>query len=185
MKVLRLYAKKQMPLTDLVPNHIHHSQPVWHRLRFQSRCREQPANLLSRLHKLFGIEEAESAAAKAGRVEGPVRDIGDEVVVHEGDVALAHGIDEVGPKVRPRRESRRLIFPDDAGEVDIVSNEQVIRVETSVGVFDEDGSADVAFLNGQGDGFASVDGLSICIDEFELFQFFLLEAVEEALKVFW
>ena len=60
---------------------------------------ERGAQFLGGGEKVDGREETVAAAAELGGDEGGVGDVGDDVVVGEGDVGFLGGVDEVGAEI--------------------------------------------------------------------------------------
>ena len=136
-----------------------------------------------------GGQEAVAAAAELGGDEGGVRDVGDDVVVGEGDVGFFRRVDEVGAEVallegpevafgvgavvlvgaRVGAADRVFLF-DDGEEGGVVACVDGVG-EVVVGVLDEDGSRDVVFLDHGRHGVDDISGLLLGVEEFEFAAF--------------
>lgn len=159
---------------------------------------ERGAQPLRRGQEVGGRQEAVAAAAELGGDERGVRDVGNDVVVGEGDVGFLRRVDEVRAQVtllqRPQvtlgvgavvgagvGAADGVFFLDDGEEGGVVAGVDGVG-EVVVGVFDEDGAGDVAFLNHGGHGVNDVAGLLFGVEELEFATFLGAQAVEEPLE---
>ena len=117
---------------------------------------EQGAEAPGRGQKVRGGEEAVAAAAELGGDEGGVGDVGDDVVVGEGDVGFLRRVDEVGTEVALLERAKvafgvgavvgarvgaadGVFLFDDGEEGGVVSRVDGVG-EVVVGIFNEDGA---------------------------------------------
>ena len=125
-------------------------------------------------------------------------DVRDDVVVGEGDVGLLRCVDEVRAQIallewaevafRVRATVSAgvgaadwVFFSDDGEEGGVVSCVDGVG-EVVVGIFDEDGAGDVAFLYHCSHGIDDISRLLLGVEEFEFAAFFRCQDVKELLK---
>lgn len=110
-------------------------------------------------------------------------DVGDDVVVGEGDVGFLGCVDEVwakiallegaevafgvGTGVRARVGATDWVFLLDYGEEGCVVSYVDGVSEVIVSIFDEDGAADIVFLYYCGDGVDDISRLLLGVEELE------------------
>lgn len=148
--------------------------------------------------EVAGGEEAVAAAAELGGDEGGVGDVGDDVVVGEGDVGFLRRVDEVGAEVSLLQRAQvafgvgavvgarvgaadGVVFFHDGEEGRVVACVDGVG-EVVVGVFDEDGAGDVALLDHCRHGVDHISRILLGVEEFKLIAFVGSQGVKEFLK---
>ena len=145
---------------------------------------ERRAQFLGGGEEVGGREEPVAAAAELGGDEGGVGDVGNDVVVGEGDVGFLGCVDEIGAEITLLEGAEIafgvgaavgaiigaadwVFFFDDGEEGGVVACVDGVG-EIVIGVFDEDGARNLVFLYHSGDGVDDISGLLLRIEKLEL-----------------
>ncbi len=190
-----LGAEEEVALADHLPDDVDDFEAASAGREVDVGGLEGGAEALGRGEEVRGGEEAVAAAAELGGDEGGVGDVGDDVVVGEGDVGFLGRVDEVGAEVALLEGAEvafgvgsgvgagvgaadGVFFLDDGEEGGVVACVDGVG-KVVVGVFDEDGAGDVEGVDDGGYGVDDVSGLVLRVEELELAAFVGSEGVEE------
>ena len=182
-----LGAEEEVAFADHVPDDVDGFEAAVEGGEVNVGCVEEGAQSLGGCEEVGGGEEAVAAAAELGGDEGGVGDVGDDVVVGEGDVGFLCGVDEIRAKVtllewaevafgvgavvgaRVGAADEVFLF-DDGEEGGVVSC--VDRMgEVVVGILDEDGAGDVVFLYYRSHRVNDISSLLLGVEEFKFAAF--------------